>query len=204
MANDYKVLTLIHELNEIVSSAPRYLLSGDRCIIDREEVLSLLQEIGDVFPSDLEAAQSLLDIREKLLSKAEEEGESIRQRAKQRSLKMISESEITATARQGAKVIEREALERAAERKKEADDYVAEAQRRARAIDSYANKYTKDRLDELRKLLRGSVAEIDGVFAATLSHIDETEKLYRSVSRSDYDSVSDKAKPLPYDQDAEV
>ena len=62
MANDVK--TLLNMLYTMVDEAKNAPLSSEKCVLNRDEVLDLLDEIRAQLPTELERAQKLIAARD--------------------------------------------------------------------------------------------------------------------------------------------
>ena len=72
-----ELLELVQELERLLTSAPSLQGTG-RIIMDKEKVLDLVAKISVAVPRDLEEAQDLLQMREKLMNQALSESRRIR------------------------------------------------------------------------------------------------------------------------------
>jgi len=99
-----EVLELIEKLNEEIENAAP-LFFGGRCVINREEIMQLLQDIEVHLPDDLKQAQWIKDERERILSEAKAEADEIIRSANEQLISMINENEITKKAQERAEVI---------------------------------------------------------------------------------------------------
>ncbi len=68
----YQALAALDELAELVETARGVPMSAS-CVVPRGHVLDLVEDVRDALPPELEDAQGVLDKREDLLARAEEE-----------------------------------------------------------------------------------------------------------------------------------
>ena len=98
MAND--VQNLLDMLYTLVDEAKNAPLSNDKCVINRDEALDLLDEIRGQLPAELKRAREILLARDRLVEEAKREVEQMRRQAEFDVRTKVSDSEITAAARE--------------------------------------------------------------------------------------------------------
>lgn len=121
---------LMDMLYEMIDEARNVPLTNDKCIIERDKALDLLDDIKAQFPIELAEAKKLIAARAEYISSAKQEGENIRKQAEERARQMISQDEILLQTKQKANEIVRQADERSRELRKSANDYCEDALRR--------------------------------------------------------------------------
>ncbi|MBQ9737151.1 MAG: ATPase [Clostridia bacterium] len=87
-------LELINELEDIIDKGVAVPFSG-RCLLDKEELLELLQEIRLKLPTDLEQAKWIKAERQNIINDARKEAEEIIKNANEQLVAMVDEHEIT-------------------------------------------------------------------------------------------------------------
>lgn len=87
-------LELINELEDIIDKGVAVPFSG-RCLLDKEELLEILQEIRLKLPTDLEQAKWIKAERQNIINDAKKEAEEIIKNANEQLVAMIHENEIT-------------------------------------------------------------------------------------------------------------
>ena len=93
---------LLKFLYDMVQDAFTLPFGADRCILDRDKVLSILDEINATLPNDLKQARSIVEARNEVLAAAKREAEAIRRQAEDRARQLVSEQEVLTIARQKA------------------------------------------------------------------------------------------------------
>ena len=121
---------LLDMLYELIDEAKNVPLSSERCIIDRDKALDLLDDIKAQFPIELAEAKKLVSARTDYINSAKQEADSIRRQAEDRARQMVAQDEILLQTRQRANEIVRQADERSRELRKSANDYCEDALRR--------------------------------------------------------------------------
>lgn len=96
---DNEVMELIEELYGMVSEAWSVPLGNDKCIVEREKILEILDEIKTALPVELSEAKRLVSARNEFINNAKREAESIRNQAEERARQLVDEQEIVRIAR---------------------------------------------------------------------------------------------------------
>ncbi len=97
-------LELINELEDVIDKGVAVPFSG-RCLLDKEELLEILQEIRLKLPTDLEQAKWIKAERQNIVNDARKEAEDIIKAANEKIVAMVDENEITKKATQAASEI---------------------------------------------------------------------------------------------------
>lgn len=113
----------IQQLEELVREAKSMPLSSS-ALVNREEVLQLLEEMRTAVPEEIKQARWVVRDREELLAKARAEADQIVARAREQQLQMASREAVVQRANEEADRILAEAEERARRMRLEAEDYV--------------------------------------------------------------------------------
>lgn len=114
------------KLDEIVAavSGARSMPMSASCVVNRAELLSLLDEVRAALPDSLAQAQELIGGREQMVEQARQEAERIIESAHAQRGSLISDTEIARRSQSEADRILAEARKEAEEIRAEADDYV--------------------------------------------------------------------------------
>ena len=135
---------LFDMLYSMIEEAKNMPLSSDKCVIERDRALDLLDDIRAQFPVELAEAQKLLAARNDYIASAKREADLIRQQAEEKAKQLIAEDQILNAAKQRSAEMLRQAEERTRELKKAANDYCEDALRRTE--EAVAEAY-----DEIKK-----------------------------------------------------
>ena len=79
--NGNDVEKLIDMLYDLVNDAKNVPLSSDKCIINRDDALDLLDEIRSALPAELKRAQDLIQAKEDYVNSAKREVDRMMQQA---------------------------------------------------------------------------------------------------------------------------
>ena len=128
---DNEVMELIDSLYSMVSEAWGVPLGNDKCIVERDKVLSMIEEIKSRIPAELSEAKRLVSARDEFIGNAKREAESIRRAAEEKASAMVDEQEVVRVARAKAAELESSATARSNALRQAAMEYIDDALRRA-------------------------------------------------------------------------
>jgi hypothetical protein len=113
----------LEQLAELVENARAMPMSAS-CIVNRSEVLSLIDELRALMPAEVREAQYLLGDREGVIAEGREEAEKIIAAAYEERARLVAETEVMAAAQAQVDRVVEDAREEAASMRREVDDYV--------------------------------------------------------------------------------
>ncbi|MGW2844807.1 ATP synthase F0 subunit B, partial [Streptomyces sp. NPDC001274] len=113
----------LDEIVEVVGSARSMPMSAS-CVVNRADLLAMLEEVREALPGSLAHAQELIGGQEQLAERARQEAERIIESARAERTSLIAGTEIARQSQSEADRILEEARREAAEVKAEADEYV--------------------------------------------------------------------------------
>lgn len=97
-------LELLDELEDIIDKGASVPFTG-RCMLDREELMDIIQELKLKLPDDLKQAKWIKSERQRILDEARAEADGIIKAANEKGISMINEHEITQQAVEHARQI---------------------------------------------------------------------------------------------------
>jgi ATP-dependent Clp protease ATP-binding subunit ClpA len=121
---------LLDMLYEMIDEAKPVPLSSDRCMVDRDKALDLLDEVRAQFPVELAEAKKLMSSRNEYIASARREADAIRKQAEAEAQHRVSDSEILVQVKAKANEIVRQAEEKSRELRRVANDYCEDALKR--------------------------------------------------------------------------
>ena len=136
---------IIGVLYDLIQDARAMPLAMDKCIVERDKVLDLLDEIIAQLPVELKQAKTIVESRADLISQGKREKEAIIRQAQEQAQQMISQEAICIEAKRVAEEIEKKAQERAAQ------------------IQMAGNAYMDDSLRQTEEMIAKSLADIQQV-----------------------------------------
>ncbi|MFE5546845.1 cell division initiation protein [Streptomyces sp. NPDC056534] len=114
------------KLDEIVATVQgaRSMPMSASCVVNRAELLALLEEVREALPGSLAQAQKLIGGREHMVEQARQEAERIIEAAHAERGSIVSDTQVARLSQEEADRILSEARREAEEVRAEADDYV--------------------------------------------------------------------------------
>lgn len=133
---------LINTLYEMVEDAWAMPLGNDRCVLEREKVLDILDEVRANLPSDLKMAREIVEKRNDIIAVGKKEYDNLKQQADEYAKQKVNDHEITQEAR------------------KKAAELVAAAEQRAKDVMRAAGEYCEDAMKRTEDVLGRSLEEL--------------------------------------------
>jgi len=99
-----EILSLLDALEDAIESAVSVPFSG-KCMVDRNEILELIQDIRLKLPDDIKQAKWVSKERSRILAEAQQEADNIVKNAESRIAAMVNEHEISRKAYEQAETI---------------------------------------------------------------------------------------------------
>lgn len=121
---------LVDMLYNMIDDAKNAPFSGEKCVIERDKALDLLDEIKGQLPVELAEARKIVNARTDYLAGAKREADDIRSRAEADAKRMIENDEVMGAARKKAAEIMRQAEERTKQLKRTTNEYCEDLLRR--------------------------------------------------------------------------
>ena len=161
------LLHLVDRFEEVIASAQKMPI-GNRVIIDRRQLLDLIDQMRVFVPEEVHEARQLVADRDAVLEAAEEEAAHVRERAREVAEQMVTAHAITEAARARAQEIADEAEQRLIERVDQANQdiavRIAESRDLARQQMEGADQYAAELLGRLDRQLGSFVRSVqDGL-----------------------------------------
>ena len=135
---------LLDMLFNMVDDAKSVPLSGDKCMLERDKTLDLIDDIRAQFPVELGEAKKMMANRAEVIASAKREAELIRKQAEAEAQRTLAQEPILLQAKQQSAELMRQAEERSRELKRSANEYCEDALRRTE--EAVAEAY-----DEIKK-----------------------------------------------------
>ncbi|MBR5542785.1 MAG: hypothetical protein IKU65_01645 [Oscillospiraceae bacterium] len=135
---------LVNMLYDTVSDAWAIPFGAEKCLIEREKLLNLIDEIRENLPKDLEQARAIVENRNEILLQAKREADAIKAAAEERAKHMVAEDEIVISTRQKANELINMAETKAKELRRAANDYAEDTLRRLEDVIEQALGETRE------------------------------------------------------------
>ena len=123
MANN-DIIELLDILYGMVNEAWSVPLGNDKCIIEREKAIEIINEIKVNLPTAIAEAQRLVSARDEFIGNAKREAEAMRKNAEEQARIMIEEQEIVRVARAKSNEMITSAEAKSKELRRVASEYV--------------------------------------------------------------------------------
>lgn len=153
--SDRNTEDIIGALYDMVQDARSMPLAADKCILERDRVLDMLDEIIAMLPGEIKQSRTIVESRNELISQARHEAEVIVREAEERAKQMITKEAIYAEA------------------KKRSEELVGQTQDRINQLRQAANAY----MDE-------SLRQTEEVVAKALEEVRDTRMKFRAVTEA--------------------
>lgn len=134
------ILNLLEKIEDIIEDASKFPLSN-KVMIDKEEILEVINEIRLKLPDEINRASWVAKERQRILNEAQSEADELIEKVKDQQKYLIEDSEITKQAQ------------------KYADQLIQEAERKANDMKIGAYNYS----DEILSKLQEKIREINGI-----------------------------------------
>jgi len=157
---------LLDQLFTMIDEAKNVPLSSDKCMLERDQALDLIDEIRAAFPVELAEAKKLLAARADYIASAKREGELIVQQAEEKAKQMLAEDELLSQAKQKSAEVVRQAEERSRDLKRAANEYCEDALRRTEEAVAEAYDEIKKSRSRFRAAAAGMVQPQSPMFDA--------------------------------------
>lgn len=125
------VIGILYDMVQDARSVP---LAMDKCIVERDKVLDLLDEVIALLPVELKQARTIVEARADLISQGKREKEAIIRQAQEQAKQLVSQEAITQEAKRLAEEIEKKAQDRAAQIQKAGNAYMDESLRQTQEM----------------------------------------------------------------------
>ena len=150
--NEQHVESIISALYDMVQDARGLPLGADRCILERNKVLDMLDEIISQMPGELKNARTIVESRNELIGQARREAENIIRKAQEQADMLVSQQAIYNEAkRQCVEMVEQTKAQIAGLRKA-SNDYMDEALRRTEEAIAQSLAEVKDTRAKFKSL----------------------------------------------------
>ena len=140
MAND--INRLIDMLYERVDEAKAPPFKSNMCMLERDEMLDLLDDLREALPVEIKRAEELIAARDRFVSEAKRDVERMMRQAELDAAAKVSETEILMAAREKAHQI------------------ISRAEDRSRQLYQVANDYADDALARTEEAVQAALDEV--------------------------------------------
>lgn len=128
--NEQNIEELINSLYDFIQDAKNLPLSADKCVLERDKALDILDEIIARLPGELKQSRAIVESRNELIGQARRESENIIRQAQEKANEMVTKEAIYVEAKRQCQDMVLKTQVRLAELRKASNDYMDDALRR--------------------------------------------------------------------------
>ena len=153
--SDRNTEDIIGALYDMVQDARAVPLAADKCMLERDKVLDMLDEIIAQLPVELKQSRTIVESRNELISQARREAEGIIRQAQEQAKQLVTQEAIYQEA------------------KRRSEELVAQTQNRINQLRKVGNEY----MDE-------SLRQTEEVIAKALGEVRDTRMKFRTLTEA--------------------
>ena len=146
---------IIGSLYDMVQDARAMPLAADKCILERDRVLDMLDEIIAQLPGELKQSRTIVESRNELINQARREAEGIIRQAEEQARQMVTKEAIYAEA------------------KKRSEELVGQTQNRINQLRKAGNEY-----------MDNALRQTEETSAQALNEVRDTRMKFRTVTEA--------------------
>lgn len=143
---------IIGALYDMIQDARSVPLAVDKCILERDKVLDMLDEIIAQLPSELKQSRTIVESRNELISQARREAEGIIRQAQEQAKQMVTKEAIYIEARRRSEELVQQTQNRIKELKRVSNEYMDDALRRTEEVIAQSLSNVRDTRVKFRAL----------------------------------------------------
>lgn len=151
--NEQNIEDIISALYDMVQDARALPLGADKCILERDKVLDMLDEIIAQLPVELKQARTIVESRNELIGQARREAEALIRQAQEKADKLIEEETIYQEAKRQCQEMVLQTQNRMSELRKASNDYMDDALRRTEEAIAMSLEDVRDTRTKFRALV---------------------------------------------------
>ena len=140
--SDRNTEDIIGALYDMVQDARSMPLATDKCIVERDKVLDMLDEIIAQLPGELKQSRTIVESRNELISQARREAEGIIRQAQEEAKELVNHEAIYVEAR------------------RRSEELVKQTQAKIEAIKKAGNDYMDGQLGQTEEVIAKALAEV--------------------------------------------
>lgn len=138
---------IIGALYDMVQDARAVPLAMDKCILERDKVLDMLDEIIAQLPAELKQSRTIVESRNELISQARREAEGIIRQAQEQAKQMVTKEAIYVEAKKRSEELVQQTKNQINQIRKAGNEYMDESLRQTEeAITNALNEVRETRM----------------------------------------------------------
>ena len=151
--NEQHIEDIISALYDMIQDARALPLGADKCILERDKVLDMLDEIIAQLPVELKQARTIVDSRNELIGQARREAESMIRQAQEKAEQLVAEEAIYQEAKRQCQDMVLQTQVRMSELRKASNDYMEDALRRTEEAIAMSLEDVRDTRSKFKMLV---------------------------------------------------
>ena len=159
--NDQHIEDIISALYDMIQDARALPLGADKCILERDKVLDMLDEIIAQLPAELKQSRTIVESRNELIGQARREAENIVRQAQQKAAALVEQEAIYLEARRQCQDMFNKTQTRIAELRKASNEYMDDALRRTEEAIAQSLNEVRDTRVKFRALTTAQEARAE-------------------------------------------
>ena len=128
--NEQNIEDIITSLYDMIQDARALPLGADKCILERDKVLDMLDEVIAQMPNELKQARTIVESRNELIGQARREAEGIIRQAQEKARQLVTQEAIYQEAKRKCQEMVAQTQDQIAQLRKVSNDYMDDALRR--------------------------------------------------------------------------
>ena len=142
--NDHNTEDISGALYARVQDARSMPLAADKCILERDRVLDMLDEIIAQLPGELKQSRTIVESRNELISQARREADTVLREAQEKAKQMVTKEAIYAEAKKRSEELVGQTQARIDQLRKAGNEYMDESLRQTEEAISKALEEVRD------------------------------------------------------------
>lgn len=159
--NEQHIEDIISALYDMVQDARALPLGADKCILERDKVLDMLDEIIAQLPTELKQARTIVESRNELIGQARREAENMIRQAQDQVTRMVAEEAIYQEAKRQCQEMVLQTKTRMADLRKASNDYMDDALRRTEEAVALSLEDVRDTRAKFKALIDAQEKRFD-------------------------------------------
>ena len=143
--NEQHIEDMITVLYDMIQDARSMPLASDKCILERDKMLDMLDEIIAQLPGELKQSRTIVNSRNELIGQARREAESIIRQAQDKAKQLVSQEAIYEEA------------------KRQCQEMIAQTQAQVAGIRKASNDYMSESLRKTEEAIAHALADVQDV-----------------------------------------
>ena len=158
--NEKHIEDLITSLYDMVQDARALPLAADKCILERDKALDLLDEIIAQLPAELKQSRTIVESRNELIGQARREAENIIHRAREEAEMLVSQQVIYQEAKRQCTELVEQTKQQIDQLQQASNEYMEDALRRTEAALAQSLNEVQETRSKFQQLINKEPFEV--------------------------------------------